>query len=98
MSVLELAKISIVHGAESKFETAAAGAAPLFRAASGCRSMCVKRSVETGSYFLFVGWDSIEAHMAFRETRGFAKWRASVGSLFAMPPKVEHLENIVEGF
>jgi heme-degrading monooxygenase HmoA len=98
MSVIELATISIVDGAESKFETAAAQAVPLFRTASGCRSMCLKRSVETGSYVLLVGWDSIEAHVAFRQTDGFAKWRALVGSLFAAPPIVEHLETIVEGF
>jgi quinol monooxygenase YgiN len=87
----EIARIDVVPGSESAFEAAAARAVPLFRNAAGCRAMHIQRSHEqAGRYWLFVAWDDVAAHEAFRATTAFGEWRALVGGYFATPPLVEH--------
>ena len=44
-------------------------ALPIIESAPGCRGAEVRRQVEDPSaYLLLVRWDSVEAHLAFRET------------------------------
>ncbi len=45
---------------------------------------------EAGRYWLIVDWETVEAHLAFRETADFAEWRRLVGGCFSGPPMVEH--------
>lgn len=44
-------------------------------------------------------WETIESHtVGFRQSPEFAEWRAIVGSFFASPPKVEHIDMLPGGF
>jgi hypothetical protein len=45
---------------------------------------------DPAQYRLLVIWDSVEAHMAFRETPALQEWRGLAGPFFAAPPSVVH--------
>lgn len=92
--VFEIAQIVIDSANAKAFETAVAGCAPVFRQASGCRSMALERQIEDPTrYVLRVAWDSVEDHMVgFRNSSGFQQWRNAVGSFFAEPVTVSHYE------
>lgn len=96
----EIAEIDVIEGHENAFEAAVAQAAPHFKAARGCRSLALNRSVENPQrYRLVVGWDTVEDHMVyFRESEAFQIWRGLVGPHFAAPPRVEHLTTVIDGF
>ena len=98
--IYEIAEIEIAAGREDAFVAAVGEAAPLFRAAQGCRSMALQRSHEhPGRFRLFVGWDTVDDHMVgFRESAAFGQWRALVGPHFAAPPKVEHSAVVLDLF
>ncbi|WIB00265.1 antibiotic biosynthesis monooxygenase [Curtobacterium sp. MCBA15_012] len=100
MSVTEIAEINILDGTTNRFEAAAAEAAAHFQSAPGCRTFELRRSVEhPNRYRLFVGWDSVEAHtIDFRQSEGFAAWRALVHTFFAEPPRVEHVSTVLKAF
>ncbi|MGH6617448.1 putative quinol monooxygenase [Sphingomonas sp.] len=95
----EIARIDVIPGSEAAFEAAAAEAMPLFKAAAGCHAMRLRRSHEVaGRYWLIIAWDSVEAHLAFRDTPEFAEWRRLVAGHFAAPPSVEHGIPTAAGF
>ncbi len=96
----EIAEIDVIAGHEADFEAAVAQAAPHFKAARGCRSFALSRSIEQPQrYRLTVGWDSVEDHMIhFRESAGFQAWRGLVGAHFASVPRVEHVASVIDGF
>ena len=96
----EIALIEVKPGTEAAFEAAVVQAEPLFRAAKGCRSMVLQRSIEHPlQYRLVVGWDSVADHEeGFRASEQFAQWRALVGPHFAQPPKVEHVATVLTAF
>ncbi|WP_313803877.1 antibiotic biosynthesis monooxygenase family protein [Sphingobium sp.] len=98
--ITEVARIEIDPAKAAAFEEAVAQAAPHFRAAPGCRSFRLERSVDSpGHYQLVVGWDSVDAHMVdFRASAGFSVWRALASPFFRTPPHVDHVELAVEGF
>jgi quinol monooxygenase YgiN len=100
VSIQEIAEIDVIPGSEQLFEAAVATAAPLFQAASGCRTLELRRSVEYPSrYRLCVGWDTIEHHtVTFRESENFAAWRSLVGEYFQTPPRVEHTASVLKAF
>ncbi len=92
--ILELAKLTIKPGEDAAFLAGAKEAKPLFLRAKGCRSMNVRKSLETPNcYYLLVEWETIEDHtVTFRNSADFTRWRELVGSHFAAPPHVEHLD------
>lgn len=96
----EIAELTITAGAEAAFEAAVAEAAQYFKASKGCRSLKLHRCIESPQmYRLVVGWDSVDDHMVtFRESEGFTQWRALAGPHFSEPPKVIHLEQVLEAF
>lgn len=98
--ILEIVEIDVLDGHEAEFEAAVNQAAPLFQGSRGCRSFRLNRSIEKPQlYRLFVGWDTVEDHMVhFRESEAFQGWRALVGPHFANPPRVEHVNTVVDGF
>jgi quinol monooxygenase YgiN len=97
--IKELAEIDIKPGHEEAFETAARTAMKLFLGSKGCHAFRLHRSMEQPSrYRMFVEWDTIEDHMVeFRNSDAFLEWRKLVSLHFQSPPRVEHLEVIVEG-
>ena len=99
-SIWEIAEIDVIAGHEAAFEAGVAEAAPHFKAARGCRSFALTRSIEHPQrYRLTVGWDSVEDHMVhFRESAAFQIWRGLVGPHFATPPRVEHVQSVIDSF
>ena len=98
--ILEIAQIDVKPGSEKEFEAGVKKAAPLFQRAKGCKGMELQRSHEKPArYRLFVKWDTVENHTVdFRGSVDFQEWRKLVGSYFASPPEVEHVEVAVHGF
>ena len=90
--ILERAIFLIKPGQAEDFAAAYGQAAPLIRAAKGCRKAEMHRGVENpDSFILLVEWDTLEDHMiGFRESPAFAEWRALLGPHFASAPAVEH--------
>ena len=98
--VIEIADIEIAPDSAAAFEHAVSEAAEFFRAAPGCTSFALRRSIENpGHYQLVVGWARVEDHTEmFRNSDGFLKWRELAGPFFAKPPVVEHYETPVSPF
>ena len=93
--VRELVEIE-VGGAGVAFEAAVNTARPIIEGVPGCHGLSLFRSIEhPGRYWLFVEWDSVGHHEAFRETASFNRWRDLVGQYFTGPLRVEHLERAV---
>jgi len=99
-TVIEVALLTIKPGMEDEFEAGVRQAVPFFQRAKGCRSMEVRRFVETPyQYHLLVRWDTLENHTVdFRGSEDFQKWRGCVGHCFAAPPVVYHTVEAVHGF
>lgn len=98
--IYEIAELYIKPDAHAAFQAAVAQAIPIFQAAKGCLSMRLDRDIEVpDTYHLVVGWATLENHTVdFRGSQGFLDWRGLVGGHFALPPKVEHFETVVNGF
>lgn len=90
--IIERALITIKPGQAGDFQQAFVQAAPLIRAAKGCRKANLHRGIESpDSFILLVEWETLEDHMVgFRESKAFTEWRALLGPHFAAPPAVEH--------
>ena len=94
--ITEIAHLNIKAGEAEQFEKQVAKAKPYFKAAKGCHAMSLHRCIEhPNQYELHVQWETLENHMIdFRESDGFAQWRALVGGHFASAPVVEHLSQV----
>ena len=90
--ILERAIFAIKPGQAEDFAQAFGQAAPLIRAAKGCRKAELHRGIENpDSFILLVEWETLEDHMVgFRESQAFTEWRALLGPHFASAPAVEH--------
>lgn len=98
--ILEIAQIDVKAGSERAFEAGIAEAAEIFRAAKGCRSFAVRRSVEKPQrYRLLIEWDTLEAHTKdFVGSEAWKTYRAMVSDCFESPPQVEHTELALKAF
>jgi len=98
--ITEIARIDVKPGMEAEFETGVKNAVPIFQRAKGCHGMELRRSIENPSqYCLFVVWETVEHHnVDFRGSPDFQEWRKLVGHCFAVPPRVEHVRQIMRGF
>ena len=93
----EIATITIDPARAADFEAAVAEARPHFEGAKGFVSFALERGIEHPErYRLVVGWESVENHMVdFRESDGFAAWRALASPYFVGAPSVEHVERVI---
>ncbi|MFG5120950.1 antibiotic biosynthesis monooxygenase family protein [Methylorubrum sp. POS3] len=98
--ILEIAQIDVKVGSEPAFEAGITQAAEIFRAAKGCRSFTVRRSIEKPQrYRLLITWDTLEAHTKdFTGSQAWKDYRALVSDTFESPPQVEHTELHLEAF
>lgn len=98
--ILEIAQIDVKPGSEAAFEANIARAAEIFRAAAGCRSFAVRRSVEKPQrYRLLIEWDTLEAHTRdFTGSEAWKTYRSMVSETFESPPQVEHTELTLRAF
>ncbi|MDR7036208.1 quinol monooxygenase YgiN [Methylobacterium sp. BE186] len=98
--ILEIAQIDVRPGAEAAFEAGIREASAIFRAAKGCRSFTVRRSVEKPQrYRLLIEWETLEAHTEdFTGSQAWKDYRAMVSPYFESPPSVEHTELTLQAF
>lgn len=89
--IIEHALLAVTPGREEEFEAVLPRAYPIIEAAPGCRGAEVRRQVEDPStYLLIVRWDSVEAHLAFRETELFGAWRELTHPFYVTRPQPTH--------
>ncbi len=89
--MLEHALLTITPGREGEFESSMKIALDVIEAAPGCHGAEVRRQAEDGSVFLLlVRWESIDAHMDFRETELFERWRSLTHPFYVSAPSVTH--------
>jgi heme-degrading monooxygenase HmoA len=97
--ILEVADIQIPRGQNAAFEEAIQhGLATVVSQAKGFQGAKVNRGIESPErYILQIFWETLEDHtVGFREGPLFPRWRAIVGSFFAVPPVVEHFELVTK--
>jgi heme-degrading monooxygenase HmoA len=89
--MLEHALLAVTPGREEEFETSARLALPILDSATGCFGGEIRRQAEDGSvYLLLIRWESIEAHLAWRETDDFPRWRELTWPFYLERPSVTH--------
>ncbi len=89
--MLEHVVVDITPGREEEFESSALGALPILDTAAGCFGGEFRRQAEDGSkYLLLIRWESIAAHMAWRETEDFQRWRELTHHFYADRSAVTH--------
>ena len=98
--ILEIAQIDVKAGSEAEFEAGIKQAAEIFRAAKGCVSFAVRRSIEKPQrYRLLIEWETLEAHTKdFTGSQAWKDYRALVSPCFEAPPSVEHTELVLRAF
>lgn len=95
--ITEIADITVAPERAADFPAAVQRGLAHLGTSVGFRGARLTRSVESPQRFvLLVEWDSVADHTeGFRSSPAFAAWRAEVGSFFAVPPTVEHLETVL---
>lgn len=89
--MLEHVVVAVTPGREEEFEASARQALPLLDAALGCSGGEFRRQEENGSlYLLLIRWTTIDAHMAWRETDDFERWRELTHPFYSERPVVTH--------
>ncbi|MEI6709693.1 MAG: antibiotic biosynthesis monooxygenase family protein [Actinomycetota bacterium] len=89
--ITEHVLVHITSGQESAFEASVAQALPIITAAPGCHQAVVRRQFEDPStYLLLIDWESVEAHMAFRQSDLFPKWKGWTWAFYDQPAQVSH--------
>ena len=92
--MLEHALLSVTPGREEEFESSMATALPIIESAPSCFGAEVRRQHENRSiYLLLVRWDSLAAHMEFRDSPLFAQWRERTHPFYVEPPTVSHFND-----
>lgn len=89
--IIEHALVRVSEGQQEEFERSMVEALPLIESAPDCHGAEVRRQAEDDSiYLLVVRWSSVEAHMAFRRTELFDRWRELTHHFYSEPPVVTH--------
>lgn len=89
--ILEHAVLSVIPARTADFEANLRDALPLIESAPGCHGAEVRRQVEDPStYLLLVRWDSVDAHMAFRASDRFPRWKELTHPFYDPFPTVTH--------
>ncbi len=95
--MLEHAVLQVRAGEEANFEVAAREALPIIESAPGCHVAEFRRQEEDPSiYLLLVQWTSLEAHMAFRETPLYARWRDLTHPFYVGALTVTHFHEPIQ--
>ncbi len=95
--ILEHAVLRVRDGEEEAFEDSARLALPLIESAPGCHGAEFRRQAEDSSiYLLLVRWTSIDAHLAFRATDLYERWRQLTHPYYVGPLEVTHFSEPLE--
>jgi|TARA_R110002110_G_scaffold390930_2_gene604071 heme-degrading monooxygenase HmoA len=91
--VTEHVLIKIRHDSTQDFIAAMESGQEILEAADGARAVRLLRGIEDENQFLLtIEWDSVEHHVAFTKTEGFARFGALVGKYFAEKPAMQHFD------
>ena len=98
--IIEIAQFDVKPGMEDAFKAGVKTALPIFRRAKGCRGLQMLHSIEKPSrYRLLLKWDTVENHtIDFRGSSDYQEFRKLVAHCYAVPPEVEHTEDVATGF
>jgi heme-degrading monooxygenase HmoA len=72
MSVLEIVRTTCVEGKAADMRAILTEAMPVFMGVEGCRSAQALQAVESEDphvFHLLIEWDSVEAHLAWRDSK-----------------------------
>ena len=92
--IIERAELPVKEGMEDEFASAMRDRAlAILGSAPGCISLRFGRGVESPSTFiLLIEWDSVQAHMDFRDTEAFGEFASITRDFYADAPRMEHFE------
>ncbi|MGH7862595.1 MAG: putative quinol monooxygenase [Candidatus Dormibacteraceae bacterium] len=95
MSAVEFAHITSVPGQGDKFEEQLIKSLEVINESPQNHEIVVYRCIENPDQFrLLVTWDSVEAHLAWRDGEGRARYRAFIDDLLAGPIEVSHFTEV----
>ena len=95
--IVEHALLRISDNKAAGFEASMSRALPIIETAPGCHGAEVRRQVEDSSvYLLLVRWESVEAHLAFRQSDLFESWRTLTHPWYVDVPQVTHFSAPIE--
>lgn len=92
--ILEVAKLDVIAGQKSKFQTDFEAAQKIIASMPGYISHQLQRCMEKPSrYLLLVNWRQLEDHtVGFRESGEYQNWKALLHHYYEPFPEVEHYE------
>jgi heme-degrading monooxygenase HmoA len=89
--VTEHVLIKIKEDSAQDFIVAMETGKEILGAAEGAKAVRLLRGIENENQFLLtIEWDSMEHHVAFTKTEGFARFGALVVQHFAEKPAMQH--------
>jgi quinol monooxygenase YgiN len=92
VSVLEIARIRIRPGSGAGFADGSRSALRVL-ADSGALSCRAFQCHERADEFVFlIEWESVDAHLEFRQTPAFGEYRKWIQEYFEGPPEFAHYE------
>ena len=92
--IVEVAIFEAEPGKEAALAAGIAEGSKVIMTGPGCQSVRVHRGIETpGRCILYVEWDSVQAHLDFRDSPKFAEWRSHINGLFGNR-EMEHYDVI----
>ena len=93
--ILEIATLTIRPEQAADFESAFAVAQQYIAAVPGYREHTLNRCLEQpGRYALLVEWDSVEAHMGFRQSAEYQPWKELLHHFYDPFPEVLHYSRV----
>jgi len=94
--VVEIALLTAKEGAADELREALHNARAIIATAPGYLTSVFHQGIEEpASFILRIEWETLEAHLRFRETPLLAEWRRPFFHLLAGPPKVTHYQAFV---
>lgn len=97
MTVIEKVELPVAEDKADEFEAVLTKAVEMLLAPGGCRTLTVGRGIERPHVFLVTAtWDSVDHHMAFRETPEMAEFVGAIKSYLTGPTGMEHFAPLID--
>jgi quinol monooxygenase YgiN len=91
VTVIEVAHLKVKEEYIGAFTDRAASGLQIICADSRCRGGSLYRCVERPTEFIFeIEWDSVDAHLQFRDTDRYQQYRAMIIDFLAEVPPFAH--------
>lgn len=94
--ILEAAFLQVLPQQTEEFEKAFQKASPIISSIDGYIDHALHKCIEVeGKYLLLVRWQTLEHHtIGFRQSEGYAQWKALLHHFYNPFPTVEHFTQI----